>query len=128
MVEAVARVLFWLALGEAVAWGWSVPLPGSVLGLIFFTCELLACRQAPASVSALADGVLPHLTVLFVPAGVGAIAHLDLLRADLIPILGAVLGGTLVTVAVTSASIELLVSLQRRREAQPGGDAYAPDL
>jgi putative effector of murein hydrolase LrgA (UPF0299 family) len=39
--------------------------------------------------------------MFFVPAGVGVIAHLNLLKAEAIPILAAIVGGTAATLFVT---------------------------
>jgi holin-like protein len=40
--------------------------------------------------------------MLFVPAGVGVIAHLDIFRAEAMPIMAAVIGGTAITLFVTA--------------------------
>jgi holin-like protein len=116
MSEAFARILTCLALGEFTAKLTDLPLPGPVLGMGFLYASLFFGR-ASEPLTALADNTLPHLSILFVPAGVGIIVHLDLLRADLLPILGAVIGGTLVTIGVTAAVIEALILCTARRFA-----------
>jgi hypothetical protein len=40
--------------------------------------------------------------MLFVPAGVGVIAYLDLLKLEFVPIVAAVIGGTAITIFVTA--------------------------
>lgn len=106
MFEAFARILACLALGEVTAKLIHIPLPGPVLGMGFLYASLLVARGVSEPLTALADNSLPHLSVLFVPAGVGIIVHFGLLRADLLPILAAVVGGTLVTIAVTAAVVQ----------------------
>ncbi len=49
-----------------------------------------------------AGALLDHLGLLFVPAGVGIIAETDLLRREWLPILGAVIGSTILSLAVTA--------------------------
>lgn len=118
MVEALSRVLLWLALGEALARGAGLPVPGPVVGLLLLYADLACAGGVPQPLAELADGGLRHLAVVFVPAGVAVTAHLDLLREDLLPILAAVVGGTLVTVALTAVVVERL--------ACPGAPGPAP--
>lgn len=111
MVEAISRVLLWLVLGEATARAAGLPVPGPVVGLFLLYGDLTLAGRVPDALAALADGGLRHLAIVFVPAGVGVTAHLDLLREELLPILGAVVGGTLVTLAVTAVVVERLCAL-----------------
>ena len=46
--------------------------------------------------------------MLFVPAGVGVIAYLDVLKAEAVPILVAVIGGTAITLFVTMVVVSRL--------------------
>lgn len=108
MIEAISRVLLWLALGEAIARGAGLPVPGAVVGLLLLYGDLARAGDVPRPLAELADGGLRHLAIVFVPAGVGVTAHLELLRDDLLPILAAVVGGTLVTVALTAVAVERL--------------------
>ena len=74
--------LTWLlvaqSIGEALARLAHLGLPGPVLGLLIM---LVALRVEPirASVGAAADLLLAHLSLLFVPVGVGVMTHLGLL-------------------------------------------------
>jgi holin-like protein len=74
--------LTWLlvaqSIGEALARLAHLGLPGPVLGLLIM---LAALRFEPirASVGAAADLLLAHLSLLFVPVGVGVMTHLTLL-------------------------------------------------
>jgi holin-like protein len=74
--------LTWLlvaqSIGEALARLAHLGLPGPVLGLLIM---LAALRIEPirASVGAAADLLLAHLSLLFVPVGVGVMTHLGLL-------------------------------------------------
>ena len=75
MLEQLARVLFWLACGEVVSRLGLLPVPGPVIGLVLLYLELAARGRLPDDLGALADRVLGLLGMLFVPAGVGVIAH-----------------------------------------------------
>ena len=60
------------------------------------------------------DALLSHLSLLFVPAGVGVMLHAELIGAELLPIAGAVILGTMLTIVVTAWIMQLLT----RRSAQ----------
>ena len=76
------RGLAWLLLaqsaGEALVRLAGAPLPGPVLGLLL----MLAALRWPAvqrHVGAAADMLLTHLSLLFVPVGVGVMTHFALI-------------------------------------------------
>ncbi|MEL7298924.1 MAG: CidA/LrgA family protein [Pseudomonadota bacterium] len=74
-------------LGEITARGLGLPVPGPVLGLVLL---LLLVVLRPAVAGALRPTttvILAHLSLLFVPAGVGVIGNLDVLSADWLPLL-----------------------------------------
>lgn len=57
--------------------------------------------------------ILSHLSLLFIPAGVGVIVHLHLIEREWLPISVALVLGTAITIAVTGLIMERLV---RRRD------------
>src|SRR3954452_16934916 len=117
MLEEIARVLFWLGVGEVLARLGLLPIPGPVIGLVLLYANLTLRRGLPDDLGALADRVLQLLGMLFVPAGVGVIAHLDLLRTEIVPILAAVIGGTAVTILATALVAQRVSGLAERRRA-----------
>lgn len=127
MLEQLARVLFWLACGEVVSRLGLLPVPGPVIGLVLLYLELAARGRLPDDLGALADRVLGLLGMLFVPAGVGVIAHLDLLRTEIVPIVAAVIGGTAVTVLVTALVAERIGTLVARRREAPAPEEAEKD-
>ena len=82
-------------------------LPGPVIGL-FLLALLLAVRPAWQSrgLDQVAGGLLRHMGLLFVPAGVGLIDHLDLLRTETVPLLAGLAGSTLLSLAGTALVME----------------------
>ena len=65
-------------LGEALTRALDLPFPGPVTGMMLL---LLALRWEPvqAVVSTTAPGLLSHLSLLFVPVGVGVMSHLSVI-------------------------------------------------
>ena len=101
-----------------------LPLPGPVIGL-FLLALLLAARPAWRSrgLDPVAGGLLRHMGLLFVPAGVGLIDHLDLVRTQTLPLLAGLVGSTLLTLAVTALVMEWHGKLGARI---PGGRHVRP--
>lgn len=116
MLVQIARVMFWLCVGEIAARSGLLPLPAPVTGLILLYAELAIRGKLPDDLGVLADRVLQLLGMLFVPAGVGVIAYLDVLRAEALPILAAVIGGTAITLFVTMIVTNWLGSAIARRQ------------
>ena len=108
MLEQIARVMLWLCVGEIGVRSGLVHLPAPVTGLILLYAELTVRGKLPDDLGVLADRVLQFLGMLFVPAGVGVIAYLDVLKAEAVPILVAVIGGTAITLFVTMVVVSRL--------------------
>jgi holin-like protein len=119
VLEEIARVLFWLGAGEILARLGVLPFPGPVIGLVLLYGNLLVRGHLPENLGALADRILQHLGMLFVPAGVGVIAYLDRLQTEIVPILAAVIGGTVVTLVVTAHAAEHFSLRTAQRHPEP---------
>jgi holin-like protein len=99
-LRGLAWLLAFQCAGEVLSRGLSLPLPGPVLGLILLLVALrLPVVREP--VSACADFLLAHLSLLFIPVGVGVMTHLSLL---------AQYGGRMLFVIVVSTWIGLAVT------------------
>ncbi len=98
------RGLGWLlalqSLGELLSRGLSLPFPGPVVGMLLL---LLALRWAVVRepVAACADYLLQHLSLLFVPVGVGVMTHLSIVSQY---------GGRMLLVLVASTWVGLAVT------------------
>lgn len=79
MVHALATLLAFQLAGETAARALSLPLPGPVLGMVALAVSLVVFPRLMALMRPLAEGILAHLSLLFVPAGVGVIGHLGAL-------------------------------------------------
>jgi holin-like protein len=109
MIGALAVLLLCQLAGEALARAASLPVPGPVLGMGPLLAALLVRGRAPDALGRTADGLLAHLGLLFVPAGVGVVLHLDALAEAAAPFALAVLGGTLLAVGTTALVAQRLL-------------------
>ena len=114
MLEEIARLFLCFAAGDVLARIGVLPCPGSVCGLVLLYLDLLVLGRVPAALGSLAASVLGLIGMLFVPAGVGVLAYLDLFRTQAIPIAAAVLGGTVVTLGTTAIAADRIARAQDR--------------
>ena len=88
--------------GEVAARALGLPLPGPVIGLAGLFALLVLRPRVADRVRPAAAGLLSHLSLLFVPAGVGIVGHLATLRADGAAIAVALVGSTILAMAVAA--------------------------
>lgn len=100
MIVHLATLLAFQLAGETLSRGFGFIVPGPVIGMVLLLGFFIAAPKAAAAIQPTAQGLLSHLSLLFVPAGVGIVAHLDKLGADGVPILLALLGSTALAIAV----------------------------
>ena len=93
--------------GELLSRGLSLPFPGPVVGMMLL---LLALRwpQVREPVAACANFLLAHLSLLFVPVGVGVMTHLSLVSQYGGRMLVVVVLSTLIGMAVTALVLHAL--------------------
>lgn len=102
MIGALALLLCCQLAGEALRRAANLPVPGPVVGMLLLAALLLARRQPPPELDRVSGTLISHMGLLFVPAGVGVIAQLPLLRGQWAPVIGALLGSTLIGLLVTA--------------------------
>jgi holin-like protein len=79
--------------------GW--PVPGPVVGMALLLGALALGLPADGGLSKVTTGLLGHLSILFVPAGVGVMLHGARLAAEWPAVLGGLLVSTAATLGVT---------------------------
>ena len=117
MLAAITLLLVFQLAGEVLAHALGLPVPGPVIGLALLFAALAARRQVAASVRDTANGLLSHLSLLFVPAGTGVLVHLDRLGNELAPIGIALVASTVLTIAVTALTMRRLMRYVRDEDA-----------
>ena len=121
-LQGLAWLLALQLAGELLARALRLPFPGPVIGMVL----LMVALRWPAvrvPVAGVARFLLAHLSLLFVPVGVGVITHLELLRQHGVALLLVLLLSTWVGLAVTAAVLRALLRRDAARQArQEGGD------
>ena len=100
-LRGLALLLLLQALGEAITRALALPFPGPVVGMVLL---LGALGWAPlrAPIAAAAELLLAHLSLLFVPVGVGVVTHLDVVAQYGVRLLVVVVVSTWIGMAVTA--------------------------
>ena len=62
--------------GEIAVIAFGLPIPGPVVGMALLFVSLIVRGSVTEELGSTANGLLRHLSLLFVPAGVGVMAHL----------------------------------------------------
>ncbi len=87
--------------GESLVVATGLPLPGPVVGMVLLFAGLLVRGGIPDGLGRVSGALLDHLSLLFVPAGVGVMLHGPLIGQDWLAVSVALVVSTLATVAVT---------------------------
>ena len=107
MLQGFAWLLLCQSLGELIARGTGWSLPGPVLGMLLLLLALNS-ERVRTPVATAADALLAHLSLLFVPVGVGVIAHLGLVAEYGLRLAAVLVLSTLIGMAVTALMLRRL--------------------
>lgn len=116
MLAALTVLLVYQLVGEIVAVALGLPVPGPVIGMAMLFVTLIARGAVGEDLRQTANGLLRHLSLLFVPAGVGVMAHLGRLTDEWWPIAVSLVVSTLLTIAVTAVVMRALLARRTRGE------------
>jgi holin-like protein len=111
MLPAIATLLVCQLAGEVIVRGLGLPLPGPVVGMALLVVLILVRAPLPKDLGSTADGLLKHLSLLFVPAGVGVVQHIGMLGRDGLQLIAVVVLGTAITLTVTALTFEYVARL-----------------
>ncbi|WP_312528544.1 CidA/LrgA family protein [Paracoccus sp. (in: a-proteobacteria)] len=100
MIAALATILCFQLIGETISRGLDLPLPGPVLGLVLLVLAGMIRPQLISFLRNAATGLLGNLSLFFVPAGVGIVAHLTQFRDNALGISVALVVSTVLAIAV----------------------------
>ena len=105
MLETLALILTCQLIGEATVLLVGLPVPGPVIGMLLLLAWLLWRGRVSEPMARTADALLGHLSLLFVPAGVGVLVHWERVRGQWAAMAVALVLGTLITLAVTALTM-----------------------
>ncbi len=132
MILSLTVILICQLLGEVIARGLGWPLPGPVLGMVFLLVFLSLRDRIGTKVPELGKtldstgkGLLAHLSLLFIPAGVGVVQRLDVFAEHGLGLAVALVLSTLVTLIVTVVTF-VVVSRLTGSSVEEAGEGKGP--
>ena len=121
-LNGITLLLVYQLAGEITVRLAGVPIPGPVLGMVMLFITLWIRGRTPDSVEQASSALLAHLSLLFVPAGVGMMAHFDRIADEWLPITLSLLFSTVITMIATALIMQLTTRwLVKSDSSAPGG-------
>lgn len=114
LLNGITILLVYQLLGEITVLSLNLPIPGPVIGMIYLLVTLLVMKRTPQSVDSVSNGILSHLSLLFVPAGVGMMVYFNQILQDWLPIGLTLIISTLITLVTTAWVMMLTLKIQTR--------------
>ena len=112
MLNGFIVLLIFFLLGEFIANLFSWPIPGSVMGMLLLFIFLVVRSGVPKSIKSSSNSLLPFLPLFIVPASVGIVSHLYLLRQDGIIIVVAMVVSLLVGIPLCGWMMQTILKWQ----------------
>jgi holin-like protein len=109
ILHALALLLAFQLIGEGAAYALGLPVPGPVLGMTLLLVAVALRRDLLALLKPTTGTLLTHLSLLFVPAGVGVMVHGARLAAEGVAIVVSVVVSTVLALAATALTVRALL-------------------
>lgn len=117
MLNGLLLILSAQLFGEVVTRTLGAPLPGPVLGLIVMVVAMSLWPPLADMLRTAGQALIAHLSLLFVPAGVGVVGHIATLDGHTIALLAAVVGSTVIAIAVGALTFVFVARLVGSQDA-----------
>lgn len=108
MIKQIVIIFGCLAIGEFLVALTGIKLPSSILGMLLLTLILKLGWVKVPEVKGVTDFLLSNMSFFFVPPGVAIMLYLDIIKASFWPIIVASFGSTIIVLAVTGWTHQLL--------------------
>ncbi len=103
-----------MALGELIIQLTGLKLPSSIIGMLLLTLFLKLKVIKVEWVRGLTDFLIANLGFFFVPPGVALMLHFNLIKAEIVPILGATFVSTALVLLVTGHTHQIVAKGEKK--------------
>lgn len=121
MLRSLAALLIFQCLGESVSYVFSLPVPGPVIGMLLLFAFAMMRPASAEAIEPTALELLRHLSLLFIPAGVGIMVSAQTVRGEALAVIVSLVVSTTLGIAVTALVTQALLRRQRRHETAGEG-------
>jgi len=119
-VNGLTILLFYQLIGEISVRWLGLPVPGPVLGMIMLFITLLIKGSISKSLEGASTTLLSHLSLLFIPAGVGMMVHVERIANEWLSISIALLLSTAITLIFSALVMLFMSKLMNGKESSNG--------
>jgi len=119
-VNGLTILLFYQLTGEISVRWLGLPVPGPVLGMIMLFITLLIKGSISKSLEGASTTLLSHLSLLFIPAGVGMMVHVERIANEWLSISIALLLSTAITLIFSALVMLFMSKLMNGKESSNG--------
>lgn len=124
MLRSFFIILLYQLVGETIQKFFNIIIPGPVIGLVLLLITFIFIKkfkdkkvlQIKKDVIKTGNTIVSHLSLLFIPIGVGVVMHISYLGENLFQVFAVIVIGTLLTVAFTAKIMELLNKITLKKK------------
>lgn len=116
-LQGLSLLLIYQLAGELSVTLLDIPVPGPVIGMVMLFFTLVIRGSSSKALDSSSSALLNHLSLLFVPAGVGIMVHFDRIINEWLAISVALILSTVITMVMT-ALIMLGINQLRSKKAE----------
>ncbi|AOY92796.1 CidA/LrgA family protein [Cupriavidus sp. USMAA2-4] len=116
MLQTFAILLIFQSIGEVISYALHLPVPGPVIGMILLFGWLVFDDRLLPVIQPTTGELLKHLSLLFVPAGVGIMVHARRIEGEWLPIAVALVLSTWLAIATAALVTRMLMRRAARAE------------
>ena len=114
MFKELSLLLLYSVIGEGVRMFFHLPVQGSIIGILLLFLSFQTKLLKPTAIEDTANFLLNHLTILFVPAGVGLMQYYGAIKYTWPILLGAVVVCSLVSLVAVGKTAEFVEKITLR--------------
>jgi holin-like protein len=119
MITVIALTLALIILGDWLTALLQLPVPGAIVGLLCAATYFVWRGSPEPAMARMFDAMIPHAPILFVPAGAGVVANIEVISGGFLAIVMVITLGTVATLLVTGFAMQLLLRATQRTKC-PG--------
>jgi len=105
-----------LAVGELIVWLTGITIPSSIIGMLLLAALLQMKAIKEEWVKGMSDFLISNMGFFFVPPGVALMLYLDIIQAELVPIVVATVISTILVLIVTGWTHQMLKGKKKRED------------
>ena len=109
LLSGITLLLVFQLVGEVLVFFTDLSVPGPVVGMLLLLVMLIVRGQVQESLNSTASSLLNHLSLLFVPAGVGVMVHFHRIETEWLPLSLALVLSTLLSLAFAAVLLKLMM-------------------